>query len=220
MLISCLCVTHERPEWMPWLLHQFEKQIGLGYFDAELVIVDSSKTPCDYSSPSIRVISSSSPQIAPKRTTALAAAQGELIAWLDDDDWSNPSRLTRLLDAIDEGTLRRAAAGGRHAYKVDQRTLRCSLYESTYEPMIFNGALYGRAAVPKDFHGETGEDTDWQMRFLQSRPSYAVVGGEPLTAWICHGRNISNSNQNCSFDLPPQVPFDDWERDFLKNIST
>ena len=42
MRMTCICVTHERPQFMAWLLYNFQKQ---SYKDKELLIVDSAKRP-------------------------------------------------------------------------------------------------------------------------------------------------------------------------------
>lgn len=216
MLISCLCVTHERPEWMPWLLHQFEKQQGLGGVDTELIIIDSSKNPLDFESPNIRVLSSDCAGIAGKRNQALSAMNGQAFAWFDDDDWSAPHRLRRLVDATQEHLVQ--AAGSRTAKRYSVASGKCASYVSTYEPFIFNGALYDKRVALEKFNRSlvTGEDTDWHMCWLRTRPSYTVIGGADLTAWMCHGKNVSGSNSSVMFDEPNTIPFDEWELDFLE----
>lgn len=219
MLVSCLCVTHERPEWMPWLLHQFEKQEGLHGIDTELVVVDSSKVPLAVDSPSVRVISCDSSAIATKRNVALNAAQGQYVAWFDDDDWSSPRRLARLLATL-ESKEPPQMVGTVWGTRFDVVTGRSAPYFSLEEPVIFNSALYSVAlARSTRFNARlmTGEDTDWQLRLLARRPSWHVLGQE-LHAWMCHGRNVSNKNTSIAFDLPSAVPFDNWELKFLEKM--
>lgn len=219
MLVSCLCVTHERPEWMPWLLHQFHKQEGLRDVDTELVVIDSSKVPLAADSPSVRVISCDSAAIATKRNVALSAANGSYIAWFDDDDWSSPRRLARLLKARDCEDAPQIV-GTVWGTRYDVVTGRSAPYFSLEEPVIFNSALYSaELARSQRFNARlmTGEDTDWNLRLLQKRPSWSVIGQE-LHAWMCHGRNVSNRNSSTVFDLPSSIPFDAWEIDFLKGF--
>ena len=209
-MISCLCVTHERPEFMPWVEHQFLKQSSqTGSYD-RLIIVDSSAVPWEATIPDVKVLHHPEfPGIAAKRTMALAwAGDSEYITWFDDDDWQDPDKLMwhPNYDAV----------GARHAYMYSTMTGKAALYESTYEPIIFNSGVYRKSSVPQTFDARltTGEDTEWHERWLKTRPSYVTLG-EPMHAWLCHGKNITNRANARSFELVNQIPFDDWEREFL-----
>ncbi|MCB0201420.1 MAG: glycosyltransferase family 2 protein, partial [Anaerolineae bacterium] len=102
LLISCLCVTENRPAFMPWLLWCFDRQ---RWPRRELVIVDSSAEPFTAGErDDVRVLSAPSGMgVAAKRNLALEAAQGDIITWFDDDDWQHPDRLTLLADALAAG---------------------------------------------------------------------------------------------------------------------
>ncbi len=219
MLISCLCVTHERPEWMPWLLHQFGKQ--LGRFETELLIVDSSKDPVLMPGhPGARVLHR--PEfsgISVKRNIALQAACGNCVAWFDDDDWQHPERLRATSQMI--GFKSMMVAGSIWSTRYDVRTGKTAPYFSLSEPVIFNSALYDAKlakSVRFDERLQTGEDTRWNLRLLEQRPSYSVLGGDELHAWMVHGKNVSAVHRNVPFDLPSSIPFDAWEREFLEKM--
>lgn len=218
---------------MPWVEHQFLKQrmpahVGIGTPwpnnspIAELIIVDSSAKP--WVSEFARVVHAPQfPGISEKRTLALSLAR-QIITWFDDDDWQSPQKATyagRMIDN-DEGNLvvvpgDIAAVGARHASMYSCMTGMVGLYESHYEPIIFNSAVYRKSSVPAAFskHHVVGEDTEWHERWLRSRPTYLTVG-QPLHAWLCHGKNITNKANSRFFEQRCDVPFDDWERTYLK----
>lgn len=216
LLISCLCVTHDRDEFVPWVVHQFQKQ-GVAQF-AELVIVHSGMDGNDcYNDELYQVVPSEHGGISPKRTAALVAARAPFITWFDDDDWQSPRKLEMAMDALIENE--HSAAGSRHAYMYSVESGRASLYESTYEPIIFNSAVYRKNSVPQNFDSTkiTGEDTEWCERWLKMRPSYVTLG-EPTHAWLCHGRNIVNKANSRFFQEANPIPFDEWELEFLERM--
>jgi hypothetical protein len=212
-MISCLCVTHERPEFMPWLEHQFLKNHG-----DDLLIIDSSAVP--WVSAVGRVVHAPSlPGISEKRTLALSLAQSDFVTWFDDDDWQHPYKLENAWRFSDYDDI--DAVGSRTALMYSTLTGKCSYYESRYEPIIFNSATYLKSAVPPTFNEAllTGEDTDWHERFFRSHPNFVTLG-EPQHAWLCHTRNITNKSSSKFFTQPCTIPFDEWERDFLAKLVT
>ena len=109
MKISYLCVTHERPQFIPWLLWNFERQT---WPDKELIIVDSSETPAAVFArehPDVRVVAAPGANVPAKRNIALAEAAGDAITWLDDDDWRHPDSAAVLAALLDGAPV----AGGR-----------------------------------------------------------------------------------------------------------
>jgi len=228
-MISCLCVTHERREFMPWLEHQFLKQhrdaTGLGQMwptnsaGAELIIVDSSAVPWE-SEFAIVHHAPAMPGIAAKRTLALALSTRPFITWFDDDDWQSPVKCLqaeKLWDPDEPMAGDLCAIGSRHAQMYSVVAQKCGLYESNYEPIIFNSSVYRKSAVPQSFseHHVVGEDTEWHERWLRSRPTY-LTAGFSLHAWLCHGKNITNKANARFFENRCDVPFDDCERLYLK----
>ena len=106
-LVSCLCVTEDRPAFAEWVLWNFGKQ---DYANRELVVVDSSRTGSTFhESDCVRVVSAPPGTSVPaKRNLALSAASGEILTWFDDDDWQHPRKLS-LLDMMVFATLKRYA---------------------------------------------------------------------------------------------------------------
>jgi len=139
-LFSCLCVTEDRPAFMPWLLWNFDKQ---DYEPRELVVVDSSLTPQALPSrPDLNVVRCPyGTGVAAKRNLALASARGAFLTWFDDDDWQHPGKLTRLGSQLAAGC---DLAGGTRSWFVDLaggRARECSSRAGRRR------ALAGRAAT-------------------------------------------------------------------------
>jgi hypothetical protein len=226
-MISCLCVTHDRHEFMPWVEHQFLKQKTWGGYKlqvdplAELLILDSSERPWESEFATVHHCPTM-PGIAEKRTLAIKVSR-PMLTWFDDDDWQSPTKVnvtSRMWDEEDDNASGDFSAfGARHAYMYSVSTGRASIYESTYEPIIFNSAVYRKNSVPQNFDSTriTGEDTEWCERWLQTRPSYVTLG-EPTHAWLCHGKNVTNKDTSRFFELANPIPFDDWEREFLERL--
>src|SRR5690606_18181691 len=97
-LVSCLCVTHERPAFREWLLWNFDKQ---SWPHKELIVVDSSATLAWPERPDLRVIACDRNSVPLKRNIALDAVSGRYLAWFDDDDWQHPERLERAVEALE-----------------------------------------------------------------------------------------------------------------------
>ena len=95
-LISCLCVTKNKPEFFSQAIDDFKKQT---YTDKELVLVTDEKNPylCDlqkYTCDNIRVVTAphASP-IGKLRAISVENAKGEYVATWDDDDTHHKDRL-------------------------------------------------------------------------------------------------------------------------------
>ena len=73
--VSCLCVTENRPAFVPWLLWNFNKQ---DHPSRELVIVDSSREPLAPASDAGVTVVRCAPgtSVARKRNLAVEAARG------------------------------------------------------------------------------------------------------------------------------------------------
>jgi len=204
---------------MPWVEHQFLKQSPVNIQrsfeqEFELVILDSSREP--WKSDIARVFHvPGQPGISWKREVALSAARGNFVTWFDDDDWQSPEKLQKVR-SLSGGA---DAVGTRHAYMYSTVSGQAALYESTYEPIIFNSAVYRKNSVPQNFDPTriTAEDTEWHERWLKTRPSYVTLG-EPMHAWLCHEKNVTNRANSRFFELPNPIPFDDWEREFFERL--
>lgn len=199
--ISCLCVTENRPAFVPWLLWCFERQT---WPDKELVIVDSSEPALTIPThPSVRVVrAANGTRVAEKRNVALDQARGEFLAWFDDDDWQHPERLARCVAAFDAGTV---CAGASASWFLDVLGRRCARYTAE-SGLIFNGALFRTAAVRPirfDVGRLRASDTGWMRAVVERYPNAVrrVPDFVPFF-WLCHARNLSNPQHRVRFDRP------------------
>jgi len=189
-LVSCLCVTERRPAFTPWLRWCYARQT---WPRKELVVIDSSPRPMSPAANDVRVIAvPDGTNVPAKRNVALGAAQGDYIAWFDDDYWQHPARLTETVPALLEGA---AVAGARQSWFVDL------LGDGTYpyrtrEGVIFNAGLFAAEIARKVAFDEKisrASDAGWLTAVL--RQSGAAVRPLPAavhTLWLCHDGNLSN----------------------------
>ena len=186
MQITALTITHNRPEFIPWLLWVFDSQ---RHTDKRLIIVDSSDDPLTVDRADVEVIHTAVNNVAYKRNLALDAAAGtEAVAWFDDDDWSHPDRLSLLA-----GRLENAAwAGTQWSWFVDLKTRAVRRYANRKTP-TFNSGLFRYDAVSGvrfDENITRGSDIAW----MENVANMPFVGGyDPLQFWLCHNRNLGNT---------------------------
>lgn len=180
--VACLCATN-RPEWLPFLRHQYEKQTWAA---KELFIDDGDGL------------------IPEKRTRLIRRAKEAgfgYIAWFDDDDWQNPMRLE--LSQVPPYT---DAFGNVCSYFVSVESGMGIRYQAP-EGIIFNGAVFRTEKCPDTFSRalHTGEDTDWLTRWHRRKPTY-IIYGQPLQMWLCHRKNVTNRVETRSFhESPPAL---------------
>ncbi len=106
-MISVLMLTYNREKLVS---HAIESILAQTYRDFEYVIVDngssdaSGKIADEYAKKDsrIRVIHRDRGSISAGRNTALDAAKGDYIAFIDDDDWAEPDFLEFLLKLLEE----------------------------------------------------------------------------------------------------------------------
>lgn len=95
LLVSCLCLTRNRREWLPRAIECFQAQT---YPNRELIILADSARDLVYpDDPRVQLyIPKDKPEwksIGAKRNAACTIALGELLCNFDDDDWSYPDRI-------------------------------------------------------------------------------------------------------------------------------
>jgi glycosyltransferase involved in cell wall biosynthesis len=99
-LVTCLCLTKGRPEWLPKAIDCFLRQT---YENRELLIVADIHEDLAGSrfwmKEDIRSILSPG-VVGSKRNAGCEAASGEIIAIWDDDDYSAPGRLAGQVDRL------------------------------------------------------------------------------------------------------------------------
>jgi len=96
--VTAVITTHARPA----SVHEaIESVLGETHNDCEVIVVDDGGAfvPPVHFAPSIRVIRGSNLGVGRARNLGLAAARGEFIVYLDDDDIAMPHRIHSLVDA-------------------------------------------------------------------------------------------------------------------------
>ncbi len=205
MLVSCLTVTN-RPEWLPWVEYQVSKQQS-PRAQVEHLIDDGGGT------------------VGEKRTRLLARAQGDLIAWFDDDDWSHPCRLqTGVYYLRDTESL--ACVGNWRSRFVSLRDIvmalpqvRCREHQS-HEGVIFNGAVYRTAIVPTSFEPiSQREDTFWQQQLHTRQRNFMVYERDLMHFWLSHKKNVTNGESQVDFNsIITDLPLDKNEQKILREV--
>lgn len=91
-LITCLCLTRNRRQWLPLAIKYFRAQT---YPNKELLIIADGESVRDLAvGDDIRLIEiESGRKIGEKRNFGCANALGEFVSHWDDDDYSAPGRL-------------------------------------------------------------------------------------------------------------------------------
>ena len=189
-LVSCLCITEDRPAFIPWLLWNFDRQT---WPERELVIVDSSAPPLALDRDDVRVIHAPHRTgVARKRNLALEQARGPWLTWFDDDDWQHPEKLALLAGALGAG---KPFAGAAESWFLDLQTLKCAPYRASGRRILFNSAGFRTDAARKvafPVRMRKASDTSWMSALQRRLGTSGTVLGEPLFFWLCHGGNISN----------------------------
>jgi hypothetical protein len=200
VFVSCLCVTEDRPAFLPWLLWNYRKQ---DFPARELVVVDSSSGPsAALDCPDVTLVRCP-PQtsVARKRNIAVEAARGTLITWFDDDDWQHPRKLSILSAALGDDDV---LAGPMRSWFVDPDRSRARPFEAQ-RSVIFNGVAVRRAALDGirfDEQKTRAADTAWVAAVRRRARVAPRVVPEILSFWLCHATNISNPVTRYVFPHP------------------
>lgn len=86
-LVTCLCLTRNRREWLPKALECFARQT---YHNCELLVIADSESDVEGIVPRALICPG---VVGKKRNFGCTYAAGELIAIWDDDDYSAPGRI-------------------------------------------------------------------------------------------------------------------------------
>ncbi len=138
--MTCLCLTRNRPEWLPKAVESFRLQT---YPHRELLILADGQDvrhllPDD---PRIRLIQlAGRPEIGPKRNYGCERAVGDVIAHWDDDDYSAPGRLADQVERLLESGK---AVTGFHSMRFTDG-IRWWQYEGTRNYALGTSLCYQR----------------------------------------------------------------------------
>jgi glycosyltransferase involved in cell wall biosynthesis len=103
LLISCIIPTRNRPEFV---VEAARSVLAQSHAELELIMVNDGETPVPpFDDVRVRMIDSGQRGAVPARNLGVASAQGDAIAWLDDDDvWTDPNFLTTCADRLQAGS--------------------------------------------------------------------------------------------------------------------
>ncbi|MEN8130204.1 MAG: glycosyltransferase family A protein [Pseudomonadota bacterium] len=200
-LVSCLCVTEGRPEFMPWLLWCYDRQ---SWVNRELVVIDSSLEPLQIEGrQDIRVVPTlHGISVASKRNLAMNEARGEIITWFDDDDWQHPLKIERLLPNLNKSTV---YAGTKSGWFLDLFAEQCAKYRGTGRRIVFNSGIYLKSAIDLvkfPNNKQKASDTVWLQTIKSRYGDPYVIADEHLFFWISHSENLSNPAGRRRYNQP------------------
>lgn len=196
-LLSVIIPTYKRPRLLEMAVRSVTEQVGLPSEQIEIIIVD------DASPVPIRVPDAPNAQVirhqensgqAAARNTGIDAAAGDLVAFLDSDDYWLPNHLSSLITHFDEQSKTcdpALLAVGSGFYDPNRRLggLRSRLPRRADDPLHFASGCWfcpGSAlVVSKEAFRHVGyqdsemrrlEDLDWFIRFSLAGGKYECSG--------------------------------------------
>lgn len=202
-VISILMLTYNRENLVSRAIESILRQT---YSNFEFIIVDNGSTDKsgqiadEYAKQDsrIRVIHRSKGTISAGRNTALDAAQGDYIAFIDDDDWAEPDFLEFLLDLALENQADVAICGA--ADKVFDEKCVMSAEEALIELMwrkkynvafptkLFHRNMFSSIRFPED---KTFDDIALMYKLLAEANRVAYHGLPKYTFYRHEGNNSS-----------------------------
>ncbi|OWY62353.1 hypothetical protein B7486_58905, partial [cyanobacterium TDX16] len=205
-------VTPRRPEVLSVVIPAFEAERWVGEavqsataqalppgYEAEVIVVDDGSTDgtidaARAASPDVTVLRHCHSRAGGARSTGLALATGELVAFLDADDRWPVDRTARLLAALEAQPDATAAFGHAEEFGGGDGVVA---RPAPMEARTPNTGLFRREAV--DAVGgwmteHSGEVVDWMARFLATDPPIARVDGVTVERRV-HGDNTGRGVQ-------------------------
>jgi glycosyltransferase involved in cell wall biosynthesis len=213
-LVSCICVTHNKPHLLRRAITCFERQT---YPNKELVIVYESSDQATASFlqalvPSegiVPVMVSSEPKLSlgSLRNIGLDHSKGAYISQWDDDDWYHCERLWSSFKFIENGSKRGMVMKQWILY--DSRSCKAFLSgDRLWEGSIF--CARKELLLSRYEDKALGEDTS-VIDALNERGSLSVMQGSPqLYVYTYHGENSWNRDHwralfECGSELPDEI---------------
>ncbi|MEM6427703.1 MAG: glycosyltransferase [Deinococcota bacterium] len=202
-LASIIIPTYNRPERLAQALRSLQVQRDSHW---EAWVVDDgdgrgASLARAYGDARIHALVNAGSQQVDARNTAISHASGEIIAWLDDDDWwAHPDHLGRLKQALSKATL--AHVHGWIVYEAANGKQTKHLFDLPATPESLhqdNTLLTSSIAYPSVFHKELGLldrnmngyfDWDWILRVMDAGYSLTTINMLSV-CYLMHGGNGS-----------------------------
>ena len=218
-LVSIICCTENRPEFMPWLAHTFNALRVPDGYEKELVVIDSSEDKdaslgvlldhlYDPGCSNLEWYHYPHPKctIAAKSNIGMELAAGDLIGWLDDDDGKAPCWLEWAISTLGDKDILATRIRFPFVNLAMDLSGSCVRYVPTW---MWSLGLYRTSAVEEirfvewDKHGRPnwrGQDTQWQGFVWQHTPieRQARETCEGLGFALSHDKNIANHKGKCA----------------------
>lgn len=202
-VISILMLTYNRENLVSRAIESILRQT---YSNFEFIIVDNGSTDKsgqiadEYAKQDsrIRVIHCSKGTISAGRNTALDAAQGDYIAFIDDDDWAEPDFLEFLLDLALENQADVAICGAADKVFDEKRVMSAEealielmwrkKYNVAFPTKLFHRNMFSSIRFPED---KTFDDIALMYKLLAEANRVAYHGLPKYTFYRHEGNNSS-----------------------------
>lgn len=202
-VISVLMLTYNRENLVSRAIESILRQT---YSNFEFIIVDNGSTDKsgqiadEYAKQDsrIRVIHRSKGTISAGRNTALDAAQGDYIAFIDDDDWAEPDFLEFLLNLALENQADVAICGAADKVFDEKRVMSAEealielmwrkKYNVAFPTKLFHRNMFSSIRFPED---KTFDDIALMYKLLAEANRVAYHGLPKYTFYRHEGNNSS-----------------------------
>lgn len=195
-MVSCVMPTFDRPAFVALAIERFLAQ---DLAEKELIIVDDGARSAEEAARAAGVRYLRPPRrlsIGAKRNLACAAAQGEVIAHWDDDDFYAPDRLRRQLEPIAAGAADLTGLANRFVLELPGRrffTVSPALHRRMFVGDVHGGTLMFRRAI---FEGgvrfpdvNLAEDAAFIRAATARGHRLARIENEGAFVYVRHGGN-------------------------------
>ena len=202
-VISVLMLTYNRENLVSRAIESILRQT---YSNFEFIIVDNGSTDKsgqiadEYAKQDsrIRVIHRSKGTISAGRNTSLDAAQGDYIAFIDDDDWAEPDFLEFLLNLALENQADVAICGAADKVFDEKRVMSAEealielmwrkKYNVAFPTKLFHRNMFSSIRFPED---KTFDDIALMYKLLAEANRVAYHGLPKYTFYRHEGNNSS-----------------------------
>lgn len=195
-LITAIMPTRGRAQFVDRALECYHSQT---WQNRELLILDDAEARSFRTPPQgVRYeVLQQRYQIGPKRNLCCSRAQGEIICFWDDDDWSAPERMERQVALLlEKPWLEVVGFNEMEAVSENGRTYLFKAHDSRYAlgtSLMFRKAYWRQHPFPDR---KIGEDTNWTneargQRDSQGRPIIEAVPANGLMWFSNHPGNTS-----------------------------
>ncbi len=179
MKITCVCPTHGRAHVIGEAVESFLRQTYKGEMEM-LILNDCPEQPLECDAPGVRIINLPEPipDASSKFNRAVAEADGDLIAWWEDDDISLPGRLLNMEDTMSDMDVPYLKPARAFMHQDGRITMHA-------ENLFFGGSMFFRSHWIKSGGAIPGEWPDASAHRNMMHES-AVWDNSPAMTWFLY----------------------------------